>query len=98
MPRTKVGRRALVFTAIGLASWIILPLITMNFREEFPVTDTWIMPVIATVLIVLAAVYNAACIWRWHERSTLNIVATIVTLPVAIFSAFMVIGEGLSGI
>lgn len=72
-------------------------MITMAFRETYPVTDTWVMPVVGTALIDLAAVYNLLCIWRWRERSVLNIAAAVLVIPAALFFTLMVIGESFSG-
>jgi hypothetical protein len=98
LPKTRFGWWALILTVIVLAVCAALPIITINFRDKYPITDTWVMPVIGTVLIDLAAVFNALCIWHWRERSVLNIVAAVLTIPTALFFTFMVIGEGLAGV
>lgn len=72
-------------------------MITMTFRETYPVTDTWVMPVIWLVLADVAAGFNVLCVWRWKERSVLNIVAAALTIPAALFVTVMVVGEGLAG-
>ena len=46
-------------------------------------TDTWIMPVIGAVMVGVAAAVNVLCLWRW-DRSTLNVVATAVTVLAAL--------------
>ena len=98
LPRTKAGRRVLILTVIVIIVCAALPIITITFRDKYPVTDTWVMPVIGTVLIDLAAVFNVMCVWPWRERSVLNIVAAVLTVPSALFFTFMVIGEGLAGV
>jgi hypothetical protein len=75
-----------------------LPIITITFRDKYPVTDTWVMPAIGTVLIDLAAVFNVLCVWPWRERSVLNIIAAALTVPSALFFTFMVVGESLAGV
>lgn len=97
LPRTKTGWWALGFTVIGIAAWVVLPVITTIFRETYPVTDTWIMPAIGTVLIDLAAVFNLLCVWRRRERSVLNIVAAVLVIPMALLFTFIVVGESLGG-
>jgi len=97
-PRTAIGWWALGLTVVGAASWIILPMITVNFRETYPITDTWVMPAIGTVLTDIAAVVNVLAVWRWRERSVLNIIATILTVAIALFVTLMVVGEGISGV
>lgn len=96
-PRTAIGWWAIVLSVIGLASWVILPLITTIFGETYPVTDSWVMPAIGTVLIDAAAVLNVLCIWPFRERSVLNIIALCVTVPLALLFTLFVVGEGLSG-
>jgi hypothetical protein len=98
VPRTAVGWWALGLTAVGIASWIALPLITINFRDTYPVTDTWVMPAIGVVLTDLAAVLDLLCVWPWRERSVLNIVATVLMIPAGLFFTFIVVGEGISGV
>ena len=98
LPKTKAGRWALILTVIIIAVCVSLPVITINFRDRYPVTDTWVMPAIGTILIDLAAVFNVLCIWLWRERSILNILFVVLTVLSALFFTFMVIGECLSGV
>jgi hypothetical protein len=97
LPRTKAGRWALILTAIVIAACAALPIITITLRDIYPVTDTWVMPAIGTVLIDFAAIFNVLCVWPWRERSVLNIVAAVLTVLSALFFTFMVVGEGLAG-
>jgi hypothetical protein len=96
LPITK-RQWALVLSVIGIAAWVVLPIITSIFREKYPITDTWIMPAIGTILIDIAAVYNMLCVWRWRERSVLNIVLAALVIPMAVFFTFIVVGESLGG-
>ena len=98
VPGSAVGRWALVLSVLGLSAWVVLPVITGVFRETYPITDTVLMPVIGTILIDAAAAFNVFCVWRCKERSALNIIATILTIPAALFFTFMVVGEGLAGV
>lgn len=98
LPKTKAGRWSLIVTVIVIAACMALPIITINLRDKYPITDTWVMPVIGTVLIVFAAVFNILCVWFWRERSLLNILAAILTVPSALFFTFMVVGESLAGV
>jgi hypothetical protein len=86
-----------VAAVIGLGSWIVLPLITTLFRETFPITDTYVMPVIGSVLIAIAAVLNVIALWPARQRNVLNLLATILTVPAALFFLTFVIGEGVAG-
>jgi hypothetical protein len=98
LPKKKAGRWVLVLTAVVIAACVALPLITINFRDRYPVTDTWVMPAIGVALIDLAAAFNILCVWPWRERSVLNILAAVLTVPSALFFTFMVVGEGLAGV
>ena len=98
LPKTRFGWWALISTVIVFAVCVALPIITINFRDKYPITDTWVMPVTGTVLIDLAAVFNALCIWHWRERSVLNIITAVLTIAAALFFTFMVVGEGLAGV
>jgi hypothetical protein len=98
MPRSAAGWWAIALSVIGLGSWVVLPLITINFRDTFPITDTALMPIIGLVLVDLAALVDGLCVTRWKERSTLNIIALVITLPAALFFSFIVIGGALGGV
>jgi hypothetical protein len=98
LPKTKAGRWALILTVIVIAACAALPLITINFRDRYPITDTWIMPAIGVVLIDFAAVFNILCVWPWRDRSVLNIVAAVLTVPPALLFTFIVVGESLAGV
>ena len=96
-PSAARGWWALAMTAIGLGSWLVLPLVTTVFGETYPVTDTFVMPVIGLVLVALAAVVNVLVVWRGGQRSAMNLVAAILTVGATLFFGFFVIGEGLGG-
>jgi hypothetical protein len=88
----------LVASAVGMAAWFILPMITMKFRDFYPITDTWVMPAIGTFLIDVAAILNVIVIRRYKERSILNIIAAALVIPMALFFTFFMVGEGLGGV
>lgn len=92
-----MGWWALGLAVIGIASWVVLPVITTIYRETYPITDTWIMPAIGTFPIDAAAVLSVLCVWRWRERSILNIIAAVLTVLMALFFTLMVVGESLGG-
>jgi hypothetical protein len=98
LPRSKSGWWALILTVIVIAACVSLPIITITLRDKYPVTDSWVMPAIGTVMIDLAAIFNVLCVWPWRERSILNILVAVLTVPSAIFFTFMVVGEGLAGV
>lgn len=97
LPRTRLGWWGLAASAIGFASWVVLPLITVTFRQKYPITNTWVMPAIGTVILDLAAVFNVLCVWRWRERSVLNGAAMALTVLAGLGVTLIVVGEGLGG-
>ncbi len=97
LTRTKFGWGALIMAAVGMGAWVILPLITTIFHKKYPITDTWVMPAIGTVIIDIAAVLNLICIWPRRERSILNVVAAVLVIANAVFITFIVVGEILGG-
>lgn len=98
LPDSTVGWCALAFSFVGLAAWVALPLITMAYRDTYPVTDTAVMPAIGVVLVDVAAVYDLLSVFRWKERSVLVVAATVVTVAAAVFFTFIVVAGGLSGV
>ena len=96
-PPARSGRLALVAAVIGLGSWIVLPMVTTIFGDTYPVTDTFVMPVIGLVLVALAAVVNVVALWMLRQRSVMNMVATALTVAATCFFGIFVIGEGLAG-
>lgn len=97
LPTRPIGWVAVVAAVIGLGSWIVLPIITSLFRETYPVTDTFVMPLIGAVLIFIAAVLNPLALWVWKQKNVLNLIATVLTVGAALFLLPIVIGEGISG-
>ena len=97
IPRSVLSWWALGLSALGLGAWVVLPLVTAVFADEYPITNTGVMPAIGTILIVVAAIFNVLCVWLWKERSTLNILAAVVTIPAAIFLGVMVGGQMIGG-
>jgi len=94
LPSRAVGWWAIGLAVLGLVPWVVLPMITVAFRDTYPVTDTWVMPAIGLVLTDLAAVFNVLCIWLWKQRSVLNIIAAGLIIAAAVFIALMVLGGG----
>jgi len=92
-PRSTLGWIAIVFGLVALASWVVFPLLTMAYRERYPVVDTWIMPAIATTLVDAAAILSLVTVWLRRERSVLSIVTLVVTMLAGLFFTFMVVGE-----
>ncbi len=97
IPSGAIGWWTFGLSVLALATWAVLPQVTMAFRDTYPITDSWVMPAINVILTDVAAVLSALCIWRWKERSALIIIAAVLTTPLALFGTLMVVGEALSG-
>lgn len=97
-PKESSGKSALWIGLLGLSSWIILPLITTLFRTTFPITDTYVMPVIGSVMIVGAALWNLITYVFLRQRSAMNVVMLSLTVFWAAFTTLFVVGEGIAGI
>ena len=96
LPTSRLGWVALVAAAIGLGSWILLPLLT-GLREQYPVTDTVVMPIIGLALTLIAALINVLAVWPGKQRSVLNILGAVLTGGVTLFFGVFVIGDVLGG-
>jgi GNAT superfamily N-acetyltransferase len=68
MPRSAAGWWAIVLSVVGLGSWIVLPLITINFRDTFPITDTALMPIIGLVLVDLLGRFDPDSDGLWTAQ------------------------------
>ena len=96
LPTSPLGWIAAIVSAIGLGSWLVLPLITTLFADEYPAVDSYAMPVIGLGLTALAAVVNSVAVWR-GQRSVLSLLCLLLTVTATLFFGLFVIGEGLSG-
>ena len=96
-PTSVSGWVALAVAGVGLGSWLVLPIVTSVFGERYPVTDTFVMPVIGLGLVAIAAVVNVLVVWRGGQRSGVSVVAAALTVAATLFFGFFVIGEGLGG-
>ena len=96
-PDTGFGWFAAICAAVGLGAWIALPIITSVFQDEYPLTDSYLMPVLGVSLTVLAAVVNVMAVWKGHQRSVVSLVAMFLTVMASLSFGLIVIGEGLSG-
>jgi len=94
-PRSTFSWIAIALGLVALASWIIFPVLTMAYRERYPVVDTWFMPALATTLVDVAAILNLVTVWFRRERSLLSIVTLVVTILAGLFFTFMVVGEAI---
>ena len=91
------GWLAVGAAVVGFGSWVVLPIVTSMLGERYPVTDTFVMPLIGLALTVIAAVINVLAVWRGGQRSGVSIVAAALTVAAVLFLGVVVIGEGLGG-
>lgn len=99
MPTRPIGWVGVFAAVVALgAAFVGLPLVTVLLRETAPVTDTVIMPLIGVVLLVTAAVLNAVALWPARQRNVLTLIATLITVPAALFFGAFLIGEGIAGV
>ena len=96
-PRSALGWIAIALALVALASWVVFPMLTMAYRETYPVVDTWVMPAIATALVDAAAILSLVSVCLRRERSVLSIVALVVTVLAGVFFTFIVVGQAISG-
>lgn len=97
MPRTRVGWWAVAASVVGMGSWIVLPMITGRYHDIYPITNSWVMPLIGLVLIDLAAILDGLVIWRWKDRSILGVALALLVFLAALLITLIVVGEALSG-
>jgi hypothetical protein len=96
-PRTALGWTAIALALVAFASWIVFPMLTMAYREKYPVVDTWVMPAIATALVDAAAILSLATVWLRHEHAVLSLVTLVVTMLAGLFVTLIVVGEAIGG-
>ena len=94
-PSTRLGWWTVAMAAVAVASFAGFPLITMAYRDAYPIVDTWVMPTALTVLVDAAAILSVLAVWHGRERSILNILTLVLTVPAALFTTMMVIGESM---
>lgn len=97
-PDAQSGKTSLWLGVVGLGSWVILPLVTSIFGKIFPVTDSFIMPLIGVILMAIAAVANLMTYFFMRQRSLSNLVMLALTVFWFALTLTFLVGEGLAGI
>jgi hypothetical protein len=88
-PSSKTGWWALALAACAAVSWTALPVLgLLVFGEQ----NSGSFMLAAMVLAVAATIFNLLAVTVWRQRSVLNIVAVVVTVP----NAVIAIAEGVS--
>lgn len=96
-PQTSVGWLALALAVVAVVSMFLGPLVTITFRNTFPVVDTWLMPTFAAALIAIATLFGAVAVFRRGERSILSMIVLALMAVCTLVAAFVLIGGALTG-
>lgn len=92
LPRTKSGFVAIGLSIMALSLWVLLPMVTVRYRDIYPITDSWVMPTVGGVVSIAVAVFNLYEVW-WHkQRAWLNIIVTVILGCVAIIALMVLVG------
>lgn len=94
-PATGLGRTSLALSIVALVSIVALPLTTALFGETVPLTDTVMMPLIGTALLLTASVLGVVAVSMRRHRSVVTIALLTAVLAATVFIAPIVIGEAL---
>jgi hypothetical protein len=92
LPQTRAGVWVVLAGLMGLSLWFVLPMVTMSYREIYPITDSWVMPVTSSVVTLIAAVVNGYVIVVHKERAWVNLGMTLVLSLIALVAVTMMIG------
>jgi hypothetical protein len=82
-------------TIIALVAIIAFPLITVTFRQVYPLVDTWVMPAMLIVLVDASAIMNILAVWRGLEHCVISILALILSMQAALCVTTMLISEAI---
>ena len=96
-PSTRLGWTAVVLTFVALGSWIVFPLLTVAYKDTYPVLDTWVLPVVAAAFMDAAAVASLLAVRLRGERSVMSIAALTVSLLAGVFVTISVVGGAFGG-
>ena len=91
-PRTPFGIAAVCVGLLALSLWFVLPMVTMHYREIYPITDTWVMPLIGGVVTIMAALVNGYAVLVRKERAWLNLAITLLVGLISLVALIVMIG------
>lgn len=63
-PGTSLGWWAVAVAAAAVMCLVTFPLLTVNYRETYPITDSWVMPTLLTAVFNTAFVLSVLAVWR----------------------------------
>ena len=91
-PRTSFGVVAVCVGVLALSLWFVLPMVTMRYREIYPITDSWVMPVLSSVATIMAALMNGYVVLVRKERAWFNLVVTVLVGVISLVALMVIIG------
>ncbi|MEY3990108.1 MAG: hypothetical protein RI985_1189 [Chloroflexota bacterium] len=92
LPHTTSGFVAIGLSIMALLLWVLLPMVTVRYRDIYPITDSWVMPTFGGVVSIAVALFNIYEVW-WHkQRAWLNIIVTVILGCVAIIALMVLVG------
>jgi UDP-N-acetylmuramyl pentapeptide phosphotransferase/UDP-N-acetylglucosamine-1-phosphate transferase len=92
LPQTRAGVWAVLAGLMALSLWVILPMVTIAYREIYPITDSWVMPTIGGVVSIIVAALNVYVVWWRGQRAWLNLIAMVVLVVIALMSLLVLVG------
>jgi UDP-N-acetylmuramyl pentapeptide phosphotransferase/UDP-N-acetylglucosamine-1-phosphate transferase len=92
LPQSRLGMWAVLAGIFSLSLWGILPLVTMTYRETYPITNTWVMPTIGGVTSIIVALLNVYVVWWRDQRAWFNLFSMVVLVIVALMSLLVLVG------
>lgn len=92
IPQTRIGGVAVLAGVLALSLWVILPSVTISYREIYPITDSWVMPTIGGVVSIIVAVFNVYVVWWRGQRAWLNLFSMGVLVIVALLALLVLLG------
>jgi hypothetical protein len=91
-PQTRLGTIATVLGAVAVSLWFVLPMVTMSYREIYPITDSWVMPATSSVVTLIAAVVSGYVVVVHKERAWVNLGMTLVLSLIALVAVTVMLG------
>lgn len=92
LPQTCLGIWAVFAGVLALSLWGILPMVTITYRETYPIANSWVMPTIGGVTSIIVALINVYVVWCRDQRAWLNLFSMVVLVIVALMSLFVLVG------
>jgi UDP-N-acetylmuramyl pentapeptide phosphotransferase/UDP-N-acetylglucosamine-1-phosphate transferase len=92
LPRTSSGVVVIGLSLAALSLWVILPMVTVRYRDIYPITNSWVMPTTGGIINIIVAVLNVYMVWWRGQRAWLNIFSMVVLVIVAVIALMVLVG------